>query len=113
MPERDLTTWKAIAEVLETTPRTAQRWAKERGLPVHRLPGGGGRVRASASALEAWLRAATESAVVVRRDEQCSYRWPLTRFVTAELRITGAPLCVEHLHRLRQYLDLVQASLED
>ena len=30
-----------------------------------------------------------------------------------ELKITGGPLTIEHLDRLRQYLDLVQASLQE
>jgi hypothetical protein len=33
---RPLVSWKAIAAYLGVTPRTAQEWEKERGLPVHR-----------------------------------------------------------------------------
>src|SRR5580658_4178339 len=32
--------WEAIADYLGWTPRTAIRWEKMKGLPVHRVPGG-------------------------------------------------------------------------
>lgn len=37
---RRLNTWGEIADYFQCDIRTAQRWAKGRGLPVHRLPGG-------------------------------------------------------------------------
>ena len=51
---RELHTWKEIAEYLSVTPRTAQLWERDRGLPVRRLPGEGGRVLARTSELERW-----------------------------------------------------------
>ena len=57
MPER-LGSWKEIAAYLGREVRTVQRWAAERGLPVHRLPGGvRPRVFAVNSELDAWLQA--------------------------------------------------------
>ncbi len=48
--------WKAIANFLGRERTTAIRWANERGLPVHRVPGGRtGTVYALRSELEAWL----------------------------------------------------------
>lgn len=48
--------WKAIANFLGRERTTASRWARERGLPVHRVPGGQtGTVYAFRSELEAWL----------------------------------------------------------
>lgn len=48
--------WKAIANFLGRERTTASRWARERGLPVHRVPGGQtGTVYALRSELEAWL----------------------------------------------------------
>ena len=48
--------WKAIANFLGRERSTAIRWANERGLPVHRVPGGRtGTVYAIPSELEAWL----------------------------------------------------------
>ena len=48
--------WKAIANFLGRERSTASRWARERGLPVHRVPGGEtGTVYALTSELDAWL----------------------------------------------------------
>lgn len=48
--------WKAIANFLGRDRATAIRWAKERGLPVHRVPGGRtGSVFARPAELEEWL----------------------------------------------------------
>lgn len=51
-----LTTWAEIAAFLRCDPRTAQRWAKDRGLPVHSVPGGKKRsVFAYKDELQAWV----------------------------------------------------------
>jgi hypothetical protein len=51
-----LSGWKEIAAYLDVTVRTAQLWEKHRGLPIHRLPGGGKpSVFASTEELERWL----------------------------------------------------------
>ncbi len=56
MGER-LDSWKDIARFLGREVRTAQRWARARGLPVHRLPGGNRpRVYALRSEIETWLQ---------------------------------------------------------
>jgi hypothetical protein len=48
--------WKAIADYLGRDVRTAQRWREERGMPVHRIPGGkGGAMFADRAELDAWL----------------------------------------------------------
>jgi tetratricopeptide (TPR) repeat protein len=48
--------WKAIARYLGRDRTTAMRWAADRGLPVHRLPGGKrGSVYALGSELDAWM----------------------------------------------------------
>ena len=39
-PEDRLDSWKEIANYLQRTVRTVQRWEQTRGLPVYRLPGG-------------------------------------------------------------------------
>jgi hypothetical protein len=55
-PVQRLDGWKAIAGYLGRDVRTAQRWRDERGMPVHRVPGGkGGAVFATATELDAWL----------------------------------------------------------
>ena len=57
MGER-LESWKEIATYLGREVRTVQRWALDRGLPVHRLPGGDRpRVFSLKSEVDAWLKA--------------------------------------------------------
>jgi TolB-like protein/Tfp pilus assembly protein PilF len=52
-----LDSWKSIAEYLQRDTRSVQRWEKERGLPVHRVPGEkGGTVFAYPEELDNWLR---------------------------------------------------------
>lgn len=54
--------WKAIANFLGRERTTASRWARERGLPVHRVPGGQtGTVYALRSELDAWLASDSET----------------------------------------------------
>lgn len=56
-PGRRLTSWKAIASYLGREVRTVMRWEKERGLPVHRGPGGrSGVVFADMDELDNWTR---------------------------------------------------------
>jgi len=51
-----LASWKGIAAYFGCNVRTAKRWERERGLPVHRAPGKkGSTVFARTSELEAWL----------------------------------------------------------
>lgn len=51
-----LDSWKAIAAYLRRDVRTVMRWEQQRGLPTHRLPGGGKPgVYALKSELDAWL----------------------------------------------------------
>lgn len=53
---RQLSSWKEIAAHLGRDARTAIRWEQDRGLPVHRVPGGKGqRVFAYTDELDAWL----------------------------------------------------------
>lgn len=54
---RRLTSWKEIAAHLGRDVRTVLRWEKDRGLPVHRVPGATGRVVfAYTDELDAWAR---------------------------------------------------------
>ena len=55
-PNQRLDSWKSIAAYLSRDVRTAIRWEKERGLPVHRVPGGKKHsVFAFTRDLDAWL----------------------------------------------------------
>src|SRR6266849_1369697 len=49
-----LDSWKEIAAFFGRDERTANRWEKELGLPIHRLPGTKGRVYAYTEELSAW-----------------------------------------------------------
>ncbi|MES2394028.1 MAG: tetratricopeptide repeat protein [Acidobacteriota bacterium] len=48
--------WKGVAAFLSRDRRTVQRWEKDRGLPVHRVPGGNGTIFAFKTELKAWLQ---------------------------------------------------------
>lgn len=52
----ELIGWKAVAGHLGVDVRTAQRYEVELGLPVRRLPGEKGRVRATAAELDEWKK---------------------------------------------------------
>jgi excisionase family DNA binding protein len=59
---RKLVGWKEVAEYLGTSPRTVQRWEREKGLPVHRVPGSNGHsVLADPEELDRWLRSDVQS----------------------------------------------------
>lgn len=56
-----LDSWKAIADYLGRNTRTVTRWAKDRGMPVHRVPGGKrNAVFAYSSEIDAWLTSRNE-----------------------------------------------------
>ena len=55
-PAPRLDGWKTIATYLDKAERTVKRWEADRGLPIHRMPGGGNAaVYAIAAELDAWL----------------------------------------------------------
>jgi tetratricopeptide (TPR) repeat protein len=56
--KKRLDSWKEIATFFDRDERTVKRWEKERGLPVHRVPGNArGSVFAYAEELAEWLKA--------------------------------------------------------
>ncbi len=66
--DRRLDSWKEIAHYLGRDLRTVQRWEDEKGLPVHRVPGGKGQaVFAYNSEIDQWLRAGGGDAGLGRR----------------------------------------------
>lgn len=59
MDSKRLESWKEIASHMGRAVRTVQRWEKEAGLPVYRLPGGGlERVFAYTDELDEWIHTA-------------------------------------------------------
>jgi len=64
-----LDSWKAIARHIGRDVRSAQRWERERGLPVHRVPGEkGGSVFAYTAELDDWLHGRNEGGASERAD---------------------------------------------
>ena len=55
MPKSRLDSWKSIAEYLERSPRTVQRWHAFHGLPIHHFGGQKGSVFAYAEDIDRWL----------------------------------------------------------
>lgn len=60
-PGDRLDSWKEIATYLGRAERTVKRWESDRGLPIHRLPGGGkSSVYAFSAELDEWLQSSRE-----------------------------------------------------
>ena len=60
-PGDRLDSWKEIATYLGRAERTVKRWEGDRGLPIHRLPGGGkSSVYAFTAELDEWLQSSRE-----------------------------------------------------
>ena len=99
-PQR-LDSWKEIAAYLGRDVTTAIRWEKERGLPVHRVPGGRlSRVFAYSNELDEWLKKAPEPSTVIEQPlpaeapiEEAPPRRPRMRATRAVL-IAGAAFSV-------------------
>ena len=102
-----LTSWKEIAHHIGVNVRTAQKWERERGLPVHRAAGARSRVGADASSLDAWKK---QQAQLIHHEDRC-YRWPLGPGLSVEVRFSGAEVGPAHIDLLREYLDLFKTSL--
>jgi hypothetical protein len=66
-PDGELSSWKQIASYLGVSIRTAQTLERERGLPVRRLAGPGGRVTASVAVLDTWRRASDQPSITLER----------------------------------------------
>jgi hypothetical protein len=68
---RELVSWQEIADHLGITVRAAQRWERERGLPIRRLPGKRSIVSANRAEVDAWRNSldqvASPQAASIRR----------------------------------------------
>ena len=103
---RELKGWKEIATHLGVNIRTAQKWERDRGLPVRRLPGGHGRVAADPASLDAWRH---QPALA---PEGTTFRWPVDHDMIAEVRFLGGSLTSEHVQRLLAHLSLIKTALD-
>ncbi len=68
-----LDSWKEIAAFFGRDERTVNRWEKELGLPVHRLPGTKGRVYAFSEELSAWLAAPNHAGAALGDEDSASH----------------------------------------
>jgi TolB-like protein len=86
---RRLDSWKEIAAFFKCDERTVRRWEKERGMPVHRAPGGaGGRVFAYSDELSAWLVAPANDEIAAPPEEGPAPLEPV--FVGTRAQYTGS-----------------------
>lgn len=102
----ELTSWKQIADYLGVHVRTAQKWERERRLPVKRLAGTRSRVTADPATLQEWMGAGTAVSITA----ESLFSWPLGPGVRVEVRFLGGPIRTEHLDLLIQYLGLVKVA---
>ena len=104
---RALNSWKEIAHYLGANVRTAQKWERERNLPVRRAQGARSRVSAEPAQLDHWK---LQTAYTMNEEER-RYCWPLGHGLTVEVRFLGGDVKEENIDLLRQYLDLFKTAL--
>jgi len=84
-----LDSWKEIAAFLGRAERTVKRWETERGLPVHRVPGGGrSAVFAHSNELADWLEGRSEE---LDAEDSASAAVEVRRTDLAEAAVLPAP----------------------
>jgi tetratricopeptide (TPR) repeat protein len=80
-----LDSWKQIAAYLCRGERTVKRWETERGLPIHRLPGGGrGSVHAFTAELDGWLVSAEALEIEIGEKEGAAEETEVEAVLPAE-----------------------------
>jgi len=118
--EKILVSWKEIASFLDRAERTVRRWERDRGLPVHRVPGGErGGVFAYPAELQTWLLGeqgkAAQSSSEIEGDStlEDSSSIPIERPVTplsspgrSEGKAVGAPARLIGTHRWSPWITL-------
>jgi hypothetical protein len=95
-PGRRLDSWKEIAAHVQRDVRTVARWEKERGLPVHRVPGSRGQVFAFTTEIDRWLTSAdgeTATKVIAAAGASATSR-PRWRLVAAPVVVAVLTLAV-------------------
>jgi tetratricopeptide (TPR) repeat protein len=112
---RRLDSWKEIASFFGRDERTVNRWEKELGLPIHRLPGTKGRVYAYVEELSAWLAASKNAAAaspVYNSVSQVAVESSrLTAVPGSHLSPRGAELTTHSSGRFRRMIGLMAATV--
>jgi tetratricopeptide (TPR) repeat protein len=88
-----LDSWKEIAAFLGRAERTVKRWETERGLPVHRVPGGGrSAVFAYSEELSGWLKGRSQDLDTDDTESGDTGRLKSARSVIAQVESEPAPI---------------------
>jgi len=78
--------WKAIAAFFGRDERTVKRWEGARGLPIHRIPGGGrAAVWADSAELRRWLAGEPEASAAPVASPRGDRRWALAALAATVL----------------------------
>ena len=78
--------WKDIAAYLAKSERTVKRWEVDRGLPIHRVPGGAkASVYAHPSELDQWLKSSGPSESDTVERVQIAEQLPIAQPIAAEV----------------------------
>lgn len=87
-----LDSWKEIAAYLGKDAGTVRRWERERGLPVHRVPGGRGTsVYAYTAEIDTWLQSAGQEPAIQPAGEPAPpRRTPMWRWAAVSVVIVAA-----------------------
>jgi hypothetical protein len=89
-----LDSWKDIAAFIDRYERTAMRWAKGQGMPVHRLPGKRGRVFASKIEIQRWMSGKSASDLASSSDPSTATHTPHRSWQIAALAIALGAIAV-------------------
>ena len=102
MPKLRLDSWKSIADYLERSPRTVQRWHAYHALPVHHFGGYKGSVFAYADEIDRWLLSIAQETRTVEfgDDDGLSMRRARSLELTARARELWESRSEESLHTI-------------
>jgi hypothetical protein len=102
-----LTGWKQIPAYLNISVRTAQKWERERRMPVRRLPGGRGRVAITKDSIDRWKMMRP-----LPTNDPTVFRFPVGQDILVEVRFLGGISTSAHIQRVIDVLTLVKTNLE-
>ncbi len=108
--DRRLSSWKEIGAFFGKDERTVKRWESQRGLPIHRIPGGArASVFAYASELEGWLKGEGQGSNGANGSPASAAAPSPSRHALAAAALVTAFLVVAGLAYLGQQIGTVKA----